>query len=419
MADFASELEARLLRYVQVATQSDPSATTVPSTARQFDLLRLLQGELIELGASDVQLTVNGFVMATIPATVPQDDGSGPLPRVAFLAHVDTTPDFSGDGVKPLVHRGYDGSPIVLPDDPEQVLSSAINPYLAKKIGDDIVTASGTTLLGADDKAGVAIIMTLAAHLLTTPAIPHGPIRICFTSDEEIGTGIDQLDLDALGADVAYTLDGGELGSLQYETFSADKGVVDITGVATHPGTAYCELVNALHLAAKIVNILPQHTRTPETTRGREGFIHLLRIDGTAARAQFTFILRDFEEEGLAAHDELLRQVCAAVAATEPRARITCTITPQYRNMRYWLQHDMRPVERAREAMRSIGITPVEKPIRGGTDGSKLTERGLPTPNLFTGMQNIHGPLEWVSLQDMAKAVAVCVALVQRWTETS
>ncbi len=412
MTDFASALETRFVRYARIDTQSDESSSTVPSTARQLDLLNLLKQELEDIGAHDVRLTGNGFVIATIPATVAIE-----VPRVAFLAHVDTAPAFNGTGVKPIVHHNYNGSPIVLPDAPSQVLSPEVNPCLQQKIGDDIVTASGTTLLGADDKAGVAIIMTMAAHLLAHPGIPHGEIRICFTPDEEIGRGIDHLDLHDLAADYAYTLDGAEVGELTYETFSADKAVVTVTGVSTHTGTAFGRMVNALHLAARIVDTLPQHTRTPETTTGREGFIHVYQMEGTAAEARLSFLLRDFDLDGLAGHGELVRTVCAAVQATEPRARIECTITPQYRNMRYWLEQDMRPVDVAVRAMRNVGIEPFSEPVRGGTDGSKLTERGLPTPNIFAGMQNIHCPLVWVSVQVLARAVEVCVALVQVWVQ--
>ena len=411
MINFAADLETRFLRYVQIDTQSDETSPSVPSTAIQLDLLRLLQRELEELGASDVRLTDSGFTIATIPATV-----GDALPRIAFLAHVDTSGAFNASGVKPIVHRAYDGEPLVLPDDRSQVLSPRVNPYLGQKLDDDIVTASGTTLLGADDKAGIAIIMTLAAHLLAHPELPHGEIRLCFTPDEEIGRGIDYLDLADLAADYAYTLDGAELGELTYETFSADKAVVTITGVSTHPGTAYGQMVNALQLGAKLLDTLPQHTRTPETTRERAGFLHAYRMQGGAAQAELSFILRDFELDGLAAHGDLLRRVCDAIQATEPRATIECAITPQYRNMRYWIDKDMRPVETAVRAMQRVGIEPIFRPIRGGTDGSKLTERGLLTPNLFTGMQNIHGPLEWVSIQDMARAVEVCVELAQEWT---
>ncbi len=409
-ADFDRELEERLLRYAAIDTQSDETSDSSPSTACQFDLLRLLQTELGGIGAADVRLTEYGTLLATIPATAP-----GPAPTIALLAHVDTAPQFNATGVKPRVHRGYDGGEIRFPDAPELVLSPANSPYLATRNGDDIVTASGATLLGADDKAGVAIVMTAARHLLASPGIAHGEIRLVFTPDEEIGRGIHPELPGDLGVAVAYTFDGADRGEVCYESFSADKAVVRIDGVSIHPGWAKDKLVNALHLAAKLVDTLPQVTRTPETTDGREGFIHLYELHGTTASAELRFILRDFERDGLAAHGALMQQVCAAIAATEPRARISCEITPQYRNMRYWLETDMRPVELALEACRQTGIEPFSVAIRGGTDGSRLTEMGVPTPNIFTGMQNVHGPLEWVSVQDMAAATRVAVRLAELW----
>lgn len=408
---FNAELEDRLIRYARIDTQSDESSPTSPSTEKQHDLLRLLEKELREMGASDVEQTSYGTVLATIPATTERA-----APTVAFFAHVDTSPGFNATGVKPIVHRNYDGGDIVLPDDPEMVLSPSSHPYLGSKAGDDIITASGTTLLGADDKAGVAIIMTMAKYLLNASGIEHGPIRLCFTPDEEIGRGVHQ-DLPAdLKADVAYTLDGAELGEVVYETFSADKATVKVVGVSTHPGQATGAMVNALHLGAKILQTLPQATRTPDTTGGRDGFIHVYNMRGNSAEATLEFILRDFEDDQLAAHGDLLRQVCEAVAATEPRAHITCDIVPQYRNMRNWLQNDMRPVELARDACRAHGIEPFSTPTRGGTDGSRLTEMGVPTPNLFTGMQDIHGPLEWISVQDMVASTNVCITLAELWT---
>ena len=411
---FDAELEERLVRYVRVDTQSDEASTATPSTARQFDLLKLLQAELTAIGAQDVRLTDYAAVLATIPATT-----SRPVPTIAFLAHVDTAPQFNATGVKPIVHHRYDGGEIVLPDATDVRLSPDRFPYLAEKIGDDIITASGSTLLGADDKAGVAIVMAMARHLLSNPDLPHGPIRICFTPDEEVGRGVDPRLPGDLEAMAAYTLDGAELGEIVYETFSADKAEVRVTGVSIHPGHAKDTLVNALHLAAKIIELLPHVTRTPETTEGRAGFIHVYQMSGTSSEAVLHFILRDFELDGLRAHGELVEQVCATVQATEPRARIVCTITPQYRNMRYWLEKDMRPVELAREACRRVGLEPRSTPTRGGTDGSRLTEMGLPTPNLFTGMQNIHGPHEWVSVQDMAQATEMCVELAQLWSSTT
>ncbi len=409
---FDGELEERLVRYCEIDTQADEKSPTSPSTEKQYDLLRLLVDELNEIGAQDVRLTEYGAVLATIPATVDKD-----VPTIGLLAHVDTSPAFKATGVKPIVHRNYDGGDIVLPDDPEQVLSPKSSPYLGKKAGDDIVTASGTTLLGADDKAGVAIIMAAAGHLLRNPNIPHGPIRTGFTPDEEIGRGVNAKLPADLGAEFAYTLDGAALGELVYETFSADKATVTIQGVSIHPGQAKGKLVNALHLAAKIIDTLPHATLTPETTDGRDGFIHVYAMSGTAAAAELHFILRDFEMDELERQGRLIQQVCAAIQATEPRAHVTCTITPQYRNMRYWLEDDMRPIEMAVEAYQRAGIEHFFQPIRGGTDGSRLTELGVPTPNLFTGMQNIHGPLEWVSIQDMARATEMCIKLVERWAE--
>ena len=407
------ELEERFVRYARIDTMSDERSSTSPSTERQYDLLNLLVTELDEIGADEVHLTPYGAVLATIPATVDAE-----VPTVAFLAHVDTAPGFSGTGVKPIVHRGWNGEDIVLPDDPEAVLSPRDSAYLAGKVGEDIVTASGTTLLGADDKAGVAIVMAMARHLLERRDVPHGRIRIGFTPDEEIGRGVHPDLPRDLAADFGYTLDGAQLGEIVYETFSADRADVEVTGVSIHTGQAKGVLVNALHLAAKIIGTLPHVTRTPETTADREGFIHVYTFEGTSDSVRMSFILRDFEEDGLRELGELISQVCATIGATEPRAQVKCTIVPQYRNMRYWLEKDMRPVELAREACRRLGIEPFSTPTRGGTDGSRLTELGVPTPNVFTGMQNIHGPLEWVSVQDMARATEMCVELAQLWASS-
>jgi tripeptide aminopeptidase len=404
---FDAELESRLTRYCAINSQSDESSASQPSTVIQWDMARLLAAELNDIGAQDVRVTDYGTVLATLPATAPG-------PTIGFLAHVDTAPQFNATNVKPRVIRRYNGGAISFPDDQTLSLTAEVSPHLADKIGHDIVTASGTTLLGADDKAGVAIIMTAARALLADPSILHGPIRIAFTPDEEIGRGVDKHLPADLAADFAYTFDGGAVGEIEYESFSADGAVVTIKGVSIHPGFAKGKMVNALHLAAKIVATLPHATQTPEVTDGRDGFIHLYEMTGTAAEATMKFILRDFERDGLAAKGALLTQVCATVAATEPRASIECAITPQYRNMRYWLEQDMRPVELARTACRSIGIESLSVPIRGGTDGSRLTEMGVPTPNLFTGMHEIHGPLEWVSVQDMARATDLMLALVQQ-----
>ncbi|EAQ46188.1 peptidase T [Roseobacter sp. MED193] len=404
--NFNQELQDRLVRYAAIDSQSDENSLTSPSTDIQFDMSNLLVEELKEIGAQDVTLTDYGTVLATVPGTV---EG----PTVGFLAHVDTAPQFNAAGVKPRVIKGYNGGEITFPDDPDLVLSPKDHPYLAGKEGHDLITASGLTLLGADDKAGVSIVMTLARHLIENPDIPHCPIRIAFTPDEEIGRGVDAKLPADLGVDFAYTLDGSDLGEIIYESFSADRAIVSIKGVSIHPGWAKEKMVNAAHLASKIVQTLPQATMTPETTDGREGFLHVTDMAGGSSEMEIKLILRDFERDGLAAKGDLLRSVCAAVQASEPRAEISCEIYPQYRNMRYWLEEDMTPVDLALEACRANGIDPISVPIRGGTDGSRLTEMGVPTPNIFCGMQCVHGPLEWVSVQDMADSLQVCLTLAR------
>ena len=415
MSNSPESIESRLLRYVRIHTTSDDASTSVPSTARQWDLLKTLRDELGALGASDVLLTDAGYVMATIPSTV-----AHAVPTVAFLAHVDTAPDFSGEGVKPIVHRNYAGGRITLPDDPAQVLDPAVDEWLARAIGKDIITASGTTLLGADDKAGVAVIMSLAEQLLAHPELPHGRLRLCFTPDEEIGRGVARLDLKQLGADCAYTFDGEFPGEVGWETFSADQAVVTIEGVATHPGTAKkYGMVNAVHLAGKLLAALPREGVSPETTEGREGFIHPHDMSGNAAKTTLGFILRDHDDAKLAALGQRLRGLCAGLQASEPRTRIDVSIKPQYRNMGNWIKNDMRPVDLAYAACRAAGLAPQSPPIRGGTDGSRLTEMGLPCPNLFDGAHNLHGPLEWVAVQDMQSAVEVGQHLARLWAEAA
>jgi tripeptide aminopeptidase len=375
-------------------------------------LQQMLREELEQLGAANVRLTKHGYVLATIPATSKQTRG----PTIAFLAHVDTAPDFSGTNVKPVVHRNYQGGPIKFPDNPRLVLDSAVAPELAQSKGKDIVTTSGTTLLGADDKAGVAVVMTFAQYLLKNRNVKHGEVRICFTPDEEIGRGVEKLDFDELDSEAAYTLDGQGLGELCWETFSGDAALVCIEGVSTHPGQAKEKgMLSALVLAAKLVAALPRDHCAPETTDGREGYIHPTRIEGGVERAVVHLILRDFELEGLAEKGRILKGLCRGLQAAEPRAHITCTIRKQYRNMAYWLRKNMKPVELAREAVRAVGLTASESPIRGGTDGSRLTELGVPTPNIFCGQHNVHGPLEWVAVQDMELAVETCVRLVEIW----
>ncbi|QUJ77076.1 peptidase T [Sulfitobacter albidus] len=404
---FDDELAARLMRYAAVDTQSDESSASQPSTDCQLDLSRMLVAELEEMGATDVRLTAYGAVLATVPATA-----KGPV--IGLCAHVDTAPQFNATGVKPRLIERYNGGDISYPDAPDLRLGPDVSPHLDSCVGHDLITASGLTLLGADDKAGVAIIMATARHLLDDTDIPHGEIRIAFTPDEEIGRGVDARLPADMACDFAYTFDGATPGDVEFETFSADRAIVTVTGVSIHPGWAKDKLVNAIHLASRIIETLPQVTMTPETTSGDEGFIHATDMSGDAAQMRIGFILRDFERDGLAQKGEILQQVCAAIAATEPRARITCEITPQYRNMRYWLEDDMTPVHLAQEAVRDAGLEVRSVPIRGGTDGSRLTEMGLACPNIFTGMQEIHGPLEWVSVQDMGAATQVALHLVQR-----
>ena len=402
--NFDRELEERLVRYAAIDSQSDEDSVSSPSTSVQFDILNLLNKELIEIGAQDVEITDYGVVLATIPGKV---DG----PTIGFVAHVDTAPQYNAVNVKPRVIKRYNGGDITYPDAPDLVLSPNEYPYLADKVGNDIITASGTTLLGADDKAGIAIIMTAARHMLNNSEIFHGPIRIAFTPDEEIGRGVNSKLPKDFEVDFAYTFDGQALGEIEHESFSADGAVVTVKGVSIHPGLATGKMVSAIQLSSKIISALPQATMTPDTTSEREGFIHSTEMNGDAALMKIKFILRDFELEGLSEKGKLLEQVCSAVQASEPRSVITCEIKPQYRNMRYWLENDMKPVEIAHKAAVELGIQTTSVPIRGGTDGSRLTEMGVPTPNLFTGMQNIHGPLEWISVQDMSKATDLCLTI--------
>ncbi len=401
------DLAARLMRYCAIDTQSDADSPSQPSTAIQLNLARLLMAELADIGAADIRLTDYGTVLAPTAATAPG-------PTIGFLAHMDTAPQFNATGVKPRLIRGYNGGAITYPDNPTLTLIPESSPNLLKKLGHDIVTASGTTLLGADDKAGVAILMTAARHLLNSDA-PRPTLRLAFTPDEEIGRGVNSRLPADIGAAFAYTFDGGQVGEIEYESFSADGAVVTITGVSAHPGYSKGKMVNALTLAARFLSMLPP-AQTPEATEGREGFLHPYELTGTAAQCQIRFILRHFERDGLAAQGTLLQTLAQALTATEPRAKIEVAIKPQYRNMRYWLEKDMAPVTLAEQAARAIGLTPVSVPIRGGTDGSRLTEMGVPCPNLFTGMQEIHGPLEWVSVQDMAMATNLMLTLVQNAT---
>lgn len=407
-----ADLLERFLRYVRIDTRSNDQSAGTPSTPGQWDLLRLLATELQALGLADVTLTEHGYLLATLPATSPK-----PVPTLAWFAHVDTATNLPGLA-KPIVHRAYAGQPIVLPDDPTQRLTLETTPFLRDCLGHDIITASGTTLLGSDDKSGVAVIMSAVRHLLAHPEIPHGRIRVCFNPDEEIARGMGKVSLDQIDADIGYTLDGSAPGEIDAETFSADAAVLEIHGVASHPGWAKDVMVNAARLAGRFLAALPPEI-SPERTDGLAGFIHPVECAAFAEVARVRMILRDFELAGLAAKRAVVEQIVADLRAAEPRARFDLTFTEQYRNMRYWLEQDTRPVEFAREAIRRAGLTPKSTAIRGGTDGSNLTARGLPTPNLFCGMHEVHSPREWVSLQDMAKAVETLLHLAQVWHERS
>ena len=404
------EVLERFLRYVAIDTQSAVDSTTYPSTAKQLDLSHLLVDELRAIGLDDVELTEPGYVFATLPGTVPD------APTVGLIAHVDTTPDTPGTGVRPIVHRAWSGDAITLPGDPSQVLDPAEMPALADRLGHDLVTSDGTTLLGADDKAGVAAIMTAVAHLVGDDA-PRATARIAFTVDEEIGKGTDHFDLDAFGADLAYTFDGSGLGEIEAESFSAYQLKLTIRGVGVHPGTAKGRMVNAVKLLADIVAALPRDGLSPETTEEREGYVHPMRLAGGTSEATVWFIARDHDDELLEEHVEVVRRIAAEIVGREPRASFTLDVEEQYRNMRKALDRHPEIVTVAEEAIRRAGVDPVHTIIRGGTDGARLTEKGLPTPNLFTGGQHYHSLREWASLQDMAAAAATCVELVKLWGE--
>ena len=408
-AELADDVLERFLRYVRVDTQSDIDSETYPSTAKQLDLGRMLAEELNAAGLEDVELTEHGYVFATLAGSAG--------PTVGLIAHMDTSSDESGTDVKPQVVRNYGGGDLVLPGDPRKVLRAADNPILAERVGHDIVTTDGTTLLGADDKAGVAEIMGAVAYLAAHPEIEHTPIRVGFTVDEEVGRGIDHFDIEAFGADFAYTLDGSEIGRIDDENFSASDVRIRIEGHSVHPGTAKDKLVNAIKLGARILERLPKDQRSPETTEGREGFVHPVRITGTVAEAELRFIVRDFDAQKLEEHVQLLRDLANEVAAEEPRAELTVTVEESYRNMKEYLDADPAVTEAAEEAVRRAGIEPWREPIRGGTDGTMLSALGLLTPNIFTGGHQYHSVLEWASVQEMAASAATIVELVKLWSE--
>jgi tripeptide aminopeptidase len=412
-AAFPTSAVERFLRYVTFDTQSSETSASYPSTAKQLDLLRHLVEELKAIGLADAAIDAHGYVMATLPATTAKTG----VPVIGFIAHVDTSPEMSGAGVKPIVHRNYQGQDLVLPDDPTAVIRAADVPYLGERIGDDIITASGTTLLGADNKSGVAEIMAAAEYLTAHPEIPHGAIRVGFTPDEEVGAGTKYFDVAKFGAKYAYTMDGGARGEIEMETFSADAMTVTFVGFNTHPGYAKGKMINSIKIAADFLSRLPKGELSPEATDGYEGFVHPYVVNASVERTAVKLLIRDFRTPALKEKEDFLARLARETVAGYPGAAVETKVEESYRNMREVLDHHPEVVENAREAIRRAGVETRERPIRGGTDGSKLSFMGLPTPNIFAGEQNFHSRLEWVSAQDMEKAVEVIVHLCRIWEE--
>lgn len=404
----------RFLKYVQIDTQSDPNSRSNPSTEKQKDLSRLLVQELLDLGISDAHLDEWGYVYATIPSNTDKN-----VPTICFCSHVDTSPDCSGAGVKPIVHFNWDGTDIVLPDDSTQIIKVSEHPDLKAQLGNDIITASGTTLLGADNKAGIAEIMAAAEYLMQNPEVKHGTIKILFTPDEEVGRGTEKVDLIKLGADFGYTMDGESLGTLEDETFSADAVSLTIKGVSTHPGFAKDKLENAMKIAGDILAALPKDTLSPETTEGMEGFIHPTQISGIQESVKLDFIIRDFTVDGLHEKEKFLQGVVNQVLMNYPNSTVDFKVIEQYRNMKEVLVNYPQVADYALEAIEQAGVKAEKRSIRGGTDGSRLSFMGLPCPNIFAGEHAFHSKLEWVSVQDMEKATQVIINLVQIWEQRS
>jgi tripeptide aminopeptidase len=402
----------RFLRYVQIDTQSNPFSQTFPTTEKQKDLSRILAQELQDLGISDAHMDEHGYVYATIPATVDKA-----VPVICFCSHVDTSPDSSGANVKPLIHHNYDGRDLVLPDDPNVVIRLQDHPNLGEQMGNDIVTASGLTLLGADNKAGVAEIMDAAQYFMQHPEIPHGTIKILFTPDEEVGRGVEKVDLQKLGADFGYTIDGERRGSFEDETFSADAATLIIEGVSAHPGFAKGKMESAVKIVCDIIAKLPKDRLTPEAVDGRDGFIHPVTVEGLAEKAAVHFIIRDFTDEKLVEHEAFLKNLVEEVMQNYPHSRYELRIHEQYRNMKKVLDQHPQVSANALEAIRRAGLEPIHSSIRGGTDGSRLSFMGLPCPNIFAGEHAFHSKQEWVSVQDMQKAVETIVHLAMIWAE--
>lgn len=409
----AQNVADRLMRYVKIDTQSNPESKANPSTEKQKNLSTLLVDELKGMGITDATTDAYGYVYATIPATTEKQT----IPVICFCSHIDTAPDCSGTNVKPILHRLYNGSDIILPDDTNQVLRIKDFPYLQQHIGHDIITASGLTLLGADDKSGVAAIMEATQYFMQHPAVQHGEIKILFTPDEEVGKGTEKVDMQKLGARFGYTLDGGEAGSLEDETFCADSATITIEGVIVHPGYAKNKLVNALKIAAAILATLPKNEWSPESTEGHEGFVHPVAVNGIAEKATIQFIVRDFAEEGLQLHHSRLKKIAKSVIASYPGATMQYDIEEQYRNMKGILNQYPQVTSYAEYAIQRAGLVVKKESIRGGTDGSRFSYIGMPCANIFTGMQNIHSKLEWIGTKDMAKAAETIVHLAMIWEE--
>jgi tripeptide aminopeptidase len=409
-----NSLQNRFIRYAKIDTQSDPASATVPSTEKQKDLGKVLVEELLEIGITDAHLDDYGYVYATIPST-----SAKAVPVICFCSHMDTSPDCSGYGVNPVVHNNYQGQDLVLPDDPAIILKMAEHPDLKHQIGNDIITAGGTTLLGADNKAGLAEIMEAAAFLMQHQGLPHGTIKILFTPDEEIGRGVDKADLKKLGADFAYTIDGETCGSIEDETFSADGAVLTIHGVSTHPGFAKGKMESAIKILGEIISALPKDRLTPEATEQKEGFLHPVSVQGTVEQAEAHFIIRDFDDELLASHGQTLEAIIKETMALYPGSAYQLTIQPQYRNMKKVLDNYPQVLEYGVLAIERAGIKAKKQSIRGGTDGSRLSLMGLPCPNVFAGEHAFHGKQEWVAVQDMEKAVNTIINIAMIWEEKS
>jgi tripeptide aminopeptidase len=408
----AQKLQERFVKYVKIDTQSDASSPTCPSTLKQKDLGKVLVAELLEIGLTDAHMDENGYVYATIPANTTKK-----VPVICFCSHMDTSPDCSGENVKPIIHQNYQGEDLVLPDDPTIVLKLSEHKDLKDQIGNDIITASGTTLLGADNKAGLAEIMEAASFLMQYPNIKHGDIKILFTPDEEIGRGVDKADLKKLAADFAYTVDGETLGSIEDETFSADGVKLVINGVSAHPGFAKGKMESAIKALADILSALPKDRLTPEATSGKEGFIHPVNFRGNAEQAEADFIIRDFDDDLLKAHENFLENMVVEVLKNYPGTTYTFKVNEQYRNMKKVLDQYPQIIAYGIEAIERAGLTPIKRSIRGGTDGSRLSFMGLPCPNIFAGEHAFHGKQEWVSIQDMEKAIQTIVNIASIWEE--